>query len=209
MANARNNAKSAIAKAQAAKANAKAPAKAPAEKPAEKAPANAAPDAVTDINTLKGMLAEVSKGKHKGKTVKIFFASVRKNVLLCEDGDGENVWVKPDNLKVSGKMTDADIKRLTAKQEADAHETVYVEANALSETDNGVMLKAPGWFKRVFFTKPNDEREGMISTTGAVGPSGMDIFEVVAWKIRKECGMDSYNAIKAKQAELAAIVEAK
>lgn len=207
MANVRNNAaKNAVAAAKQA-------AKTPVEKQAETTPV------VDDAQRFKGKLCKVIGGKKlTGETLKVFAVTkgnaYRKPLALCEGTDkltAEDmpVFMKPEYLEIVGDMTAADIKRLDERQTAQSEETLYVAGTATRDTDKAVELKVPGWFKRVYFTKSAGDKAGMISNTGFTDTEGMDIFEVAAWKVRKEVGMDSYTVLKAKQTAFAAIVEAK
>jgi hypothetical protein len=202
-----NIAKNAVAKAQAkAKAAPKAPAKAAPEKPAPKA----APEASTvDKMSFVGKTCKIMKGKHKDKTCDVFFVSKRKDVARCIL-DGEQGWINTNYLEIAGDMDAKAFGALKAQQDAEAQETLYISAQAVSQTDNGVSLKIPGWFKRFFFATANEDRDGMIFTTNATDPenNGLDIFEVVAWKIKREAGMDTYDKLKADQARLEKLVEA-
>lgn len=219
----KTNAKSAIAAAKANKAPAPATdmtsqlaallAKMSPEQIAEllgnKAPAKQEKAADADFSGLIGKLVEVTDGrKHVGKTFKCFYVTkggFRKPSALCEGDelltDGATpTFINPSYLKVIGDMDAKDIKRLKDMQEAQKSETLYIAATAVSETDKSIQLRYPTWAKNLWFSRPS-----MISIAGDA-PDGSKIFEIAAWKVKKECGMDAYNALLAKQADLEKIV---
>lgn len=163
----------------------------------------------TDYGTLVGKLVKVTGGKkHVGETLKCFYVSkggFRKPSALCEGAEilkaGEMpIFMNPDYLEVVGDMTAADIKRHKDMQEAQRNETLYIAARAVTETEKSIQLAYPTWAKNLWFARPS-----MISIAGET-PDGGKIFEIAAWKVRKECGMDAYNALVAKQDDLEKIV---
>jgi hypothetical protein len=183
-----------------------------ANKPATEAPKTEAP-ASEDAQRFVGKLCKIGSGKYKGKTLKVFFVT-RKNLALCEGDealgtDDAPIFVGAKHLEIVGDMTKADIDRLKARQQTQAEETLYVAATVTHDGDNAVQLAYPGWFKRIYFTKPTEDKPGMIAKTGFQDTNGLDIFEIAAWKVKKEAGLDSYHVLKSKQDAYAAIVEAK
>lgn len=206
MANAKSAASAAVAKAKAAAEKAKAAtatkaAAAPKEQPAAEQP---------KFTELHHMLCKVVGGKkNKGETVKVFLASSKKNrfgglTARAETADGEKIWLDQKHLEVVGKMDAKDVKRLDAERDAENNETLYIAANIGIEKDNAVRLDYPGWFKKLWFPKT------MITDTGATlaDAAKTPIYEIVAWKVKREVGMDSYNVLKDKQADLEKIVNA-
>ncbi len=180
---------------------------------ASKAPADKAPaeDARIDFT---GMVCTVIGGrKHKGKTVGILYASQRPNargdlIALAfdtTDETRETFWVNQKQIEATDQKVDASIMDAYKKQrEADVAETFYIPAYAARVTEKAVSLRYPGWYKDIWFPKSD------ITTTEAVINAGTDdekrIYEVAAWRVRKEAGADSYAALKAKQAEFAKLV---
>jgi hypothetical protein len=189
-------------------------------------PTEAAPPAVKQDNRatafveaakLVGKQATISDEKHvnSGDTVKVFYCSKmspnnkKSPVLRIETSSGELGFAKPAQLAVIGDMPKADFTRLSAMQSAQSEETLYIAATCTNETDKSIVLQYSGWARKLVFWKPNAERSGTITVTGFSTPDGTNIFEVAAWQVRKMTGMDGYNALKAKQPALSAIVDAK
>lgn len=224
---ARNNVRQAATKAQARSASPSAAEieaylKAKAEEEA-KAKANTAtetkPDEV-DASKMLHKLVKVVKGRnHVGDVLKVYHITKgrpasgsykgRKPSLLCEGKEKLDigvtpVFMNPANVEIIGDMDKADIKRLSDMHKQTEEETLYIAARAVSESDKSVCLSYKAWAKNLYFAKPS-----MISVTGAETSDGVKIFEIAAWKVRKECGMDAYDALKARQAELEKLVNAK
>lgn len=200
MANA-NNARKAVA--AATKAAAK-----PAEKPAEKQ---------AKVSEFTGMICNVTGGrKHKGKEVGVLWASIKPNgygtllarVYDTKDAEGEEFWLDQKHLEKTDVKVPAPVMAEYEKQrEAEVGEMFYIAANVGRVTDKAVSLRYGGWYKDVWFPKADIEKTDKYLVTGS-GDDATEtpIFEIAAWRVRKECGNDSYNALKGKQAELAAIV---
>lgn len=168
-------------------------------------------DPEAKFTELHHMVCKVIGGKkHKGETVKVFLASSRKNrfgglAARAENSEGEKVWIDQKHLEIVGPMDAADIKRLDDEREGENNETLYIAANIGVEKDAAVRVDYPGWFKKLWFPKTMITDTGFTMADDAKTP----IYEIVAWKVKREVGMDSYMMLKAKQAELEAIVDAK
>lgn len=196
-----------MAKATSAVKQAVSKAQAKAAKPAE---TKAAPATDAKYTDLQHKVCKVTGGKkHKGETVSVFLASAKKNRFgalsaRAENSEGEKVWIDQKHLEIVGPMDAKDIKRLDDERESENNETLYIAANIGVEKDAAVRVDYPGWFKKLWFPKT------MITDTGAVmaDEAKTPIYEIVAWKVKREVGMDSYNMLLAKQPELEAIVNA-
>jgi len=174
-----------------------------------------------DATQFIGKLVKVIGGrKNVGDTFKAYHATkgsqFRKPSVLAEGAETlvagmTPVFLNPAYLEIVSDLTDADNKRLTAMHKAQADETLYVVAFVKNggDTENALKLSNKGWARDLWFTKAKGDKEGMISVTGEETPDGEKIFEVAGWKLRKELDTNTYNAIKAQQPALAAIVERK
>lgn len=201
---ANNNARKAVA--NATKAATKAANK-PAEKPAE----------TKKVSELTGTMCKVVSGrKHKGETVGILWASIKPNgygSMLARAYHGKHsaeneFWIDQKHLEKTDAKVPADVMDAYNKQrEAEIGEMFYIAAHVGRETDKAVSLRYSGWYKDVWFPKADIEKTDKYLVVGS-GDDATEtpIYEIAAWRVRKECGNDSYNALKGKQAELAKIV---
>lgn len=210
---AKNNARQAVQ-------NAKSAAKAPAKQ--EQAPANGAlseaeakqlaelrkrerETAMEAMKAFTGKVVKVTDGKKRvGETGNVTFAGVNrygKKVARIEFGS-EIDFINPNHLEIVGDQDAKTKKRIHEANEASKNETFYIAANIGRETEKAVRMDYPGWFKSLWFSK-----EMVTKTDATYGEKALPVFEIPAWKVRKECGADAYDALAAKQDELSKLVD--
>jgi hypothetical protein len=98
-------------------------------------------------------------------------------------------------LKPGKELPAARIAAIEAQRDTSSDETILVPASVGLERDKAVLINYSGWFGGMFVPKT------MIAKVGEM-EDGRGIFEIPAWKVRKEKGADALAALQAKQAEL-------
>lgn len=201
-----NNARKAVAAAT-KNASANKEATKPATKAAE----------TSKVSPLTGVVCNVTGGrKHKGKEVGVLWASAKPNgygsllarVFDLKDKDEEEFWIDQKHLEATGeKVAKATMDAYEKKREAEVGEMFYIAANVGRVSDKAVQLRYRGWYKDVWFPNADVTKTEKYLTVGT-GDDATEtpIFEIAAWRVRKECGGDAYDALKAKQDELSKIV---
>lgn len=185
--------------------------------PAATKPAKAGPvDFVALGATLIGNICEVTKGKENaGELVKVFFISkgraavpaskghdeikAKKPIARGELKDGTIAFFRLDYLTVVKPMDAKDMTRLTAAHKAEQDAVMYVFGRCTGEGEKAIGIDYRGWMRPVWFPKETVTR---IDTEF----NGMAVFEVPVWKV-KSAGLDAYDALMAKQAEIEASIK--
>ena len=212
------NAARQAAKNVASKAQSKAPAK---QEPKDNAPAVLSDEekaqlaelrkreretAMKAMEAFKGKTVKVTDGKkRKGETGNVTYAGVNrygKKVVRIEFGD-EFDFINPSYLEIVGDQDAKAAKRIKEANEASKNETFFIAATIGHQSDKAVRMDYPGWFKSLWFSN-----EMVTKTNATYGEKNTPVFEIPAWKVRKECGKDAYDMLASKQDELAALVEA-
>lgn len=155
---------------------------------------------------FQGKVVKVVNGKkRKGETGNVTWSGPNKygkRIARIEFGEDFDI-IDQGYLEVVGDQDAKTRKRIEAANEASKNETFYIAATIGHQSEKAVRMDYPGWFKSLWFSKE------MVSKTEATyGEKNTPIFEIPAWKVRKECGSDCYDALRAKQDELAALVDA-
>lgn len=210
MANSKNHARQAVAKAQAA---VKAPTVA-AKQPA-RVLETVKPAAVTEPTDFIGRVAKVVGGKkNKDENVSVFHVPAKPNRFgainaVCIDQDGERVYINVKYLEDTGTKMDAKLlKKLQDERQAEADATVFVAAfvNTVMDKKTGnpksVQLRNSGWFSPIYFGV------NQFTATNAALDNGMSISEVPAWMIRVKCGQDALDKVLEHQDEYTKLVNA-
>lgn len=166
--------------------------------------------------TLIGNICNVSKGKeHADENVKVFFISkgraavpaskghdeikAKKPIARAELKDGEIAFFRLDYLTVVKPMDPKDMKRLVDAHKAEQDATMYVYGKCTGDGEKAVGIDYRGWMRPVWFPKETVTR---IDTEF----NGHAVFEVPVWKV-KQAGLDAYDALMTKQAEIEASIK--
>lgn len=141
-----------------------------------------------------------------GITVKCVWAGLNKfkqDTARIVLKDGSDDWINPKFLKAVKPMDAAEVARIKAEREVESSEMVLVPGAipANGERDKSILLNYTGWYSGAWFPR------SMITKVGET-KDGLGVFEVPAWKVRKDKGPDSLTALRAKQDAIrASIVE--
>lgn len=155
---------------------------------------------------FQGKVVKVVNGKkRKGETGNVTWSGPNKygkRIARIEFGEDFDI-IDQGYLEVVGDQDAKTRKRIEAANEASKNETFYIAATIGHQSEKAVRMDYPGWFKSLWFSNE------MVTKTSAVhGEKNTPIFEIPAWKVRKECGKDAYDMLASKQDELAALVDA-
>lgn len=116
--------------------------------------------------------------------------------------DGSEGFIDPKFLKKGKPFTDAEKAKAMAERQAEADDTVYIAATVTRENDNAVLIEYQGWFSGKWFPKK------LVTKTGATDGE-LPIWEIPAWKVRKDIGNDALDHLRSKQDRWTAMVNAE
>ena len=167
------------------------------------------------VSPLIGSMCKIVSGrKHKGETCGVLWAATKPNrygsMLARAYVEDEEFWIDQKHLeKAEGKVPAAVLKAYEEARKADQEEMFYIAANIGRETEKAVRIDYGGWYKDLWFPKADVEKTGKYMVSGE-GDDATEtpIYAIAAWRVRKDAGNDAYEALKAKQAALAKIVNA-
>jgi len=226
--NARNAARTAVAKAQANTATNKAgqqgriledtKAKAAAEK-RENKPAKASKmtdeQRIEAAQALIGYRCEVVSGrKFKDEVLDVFHVSAKPNrfgviYAMCHlDGEADPIFIDAKHLEATDTKMDAKLlaKLQKARKEA-AEETLFVSCPVDVYTDrktgevSSIRVRGQGWFA------PISMKPEWVTNTDVVDPDNNEvIYEVPVWIVQKRAGGVAVEALRAKQDRLEKLV---
>lgn len=146
----------------------------------------------------EGMTVEchwVGRNKFRQDTARIF-GKDGKPIMI--DGKDKG-WIDPKFLKGGKELPDARKAAIEASRETESDETVLVPASVPIERDQSVLLNYTGWFSGAWFPK------SMVTKVGET-EAGLGVFEVPAWKVRKDKGADALETLKSKQEAIQASI---
>lgn len=150
----------------------------------------------------EGMTVEchwVGRNKFRQDTARIM-GKDGKPIMI--DGKDKG-WIDPKFLKGGKELPAARIAAIEASRETESDETILVPASVPIERDASVLLNYTGWFSGAWFPK------SMVTKVGETD-TGLGVFEVPAWKVRKDKGADALEALRSKQEAIqASIVDEK
>lgn len=141
----------------------------------------------------------------EGSTVKCVWAGQNKfkqdtaRIVLKDGSDG---WINPKFLKAVKPMDAAEVARIKAEREVESSEMVLVPGAIPSngERDKSILLNYTGWYSGAWFPK------SMITKVGETA-EGLGVFEVPAWKVRKDKGPDALAQLRTKQDAIRASIK--
>lgn len=140
----------------------------------------------------------VGRNKFRQDTARIFDKS--GNPIMVDGKD--KGWIDPKFLKGGKELPKERVAAIEALRGTESDETILVPASIGVEKDKSVLVNYTGWFSGSWFPKT------MITKVGETA-EGLGIYEVPAWKVRKEKGGDAFEMLKTKQAALQEMVDGK
>ena len=158
----------------------------------------------TAMESLKGFDGKVVKvidGKKRvGETGNVLNAGLTKfsrKYVRIEFGSEVDFINNPDHLEIVGEQSAATKKRIKDANEASRSETLLIAAKIGRETEKAVRIDYAGWYASLWMPKSD-----VTKMDATFGEQALPIFEIAAWRVRKGCGRDAYDALVARQAEL-------
>src|SRR6478609_3883395 len=159
---------------------------------------------VAASKAFDGKVVKITGGKkRKDQSGNVLWAGPNRfgaRILRIEFSDGID-YVDQKHAEIVGDMDKATKSRVEATAKAEREETFYIAASIGVQKDKSVRMDYRGWVKSIWFSHEMICKTGVTDGTEA----NLMIFEIPAWKVRKECGGDAYDALAAKQAALEAI----
>lgn len=139
----------------------------------------------------------VGRNKFRQDTARIFDKS-GKPIMI--DGKDRG-WIAPNFLKTYKELPKERVAAIEAMRTEDSDETILVPASVLKENvGKSVLLSYSGWMGPSWFPASMVEKVGETET-------GLGIFDVPAWKVRKDKGPDALEHLRTKQEHLQALVD--
>lgn len=155
---------------------------------------------------LKFHFATISGGRKLPEGTKVEVVNVGVNrfnkeyAMVNVPGMDTVQFIDPKFLTIGAKLPAPRIAVLEAEREAASSEVLIIPGIIQQERDKSVLLEYSGWFKGVWFPKT------MIEHVGDHEDGIHKLYEVPAWKVRKDRGADSAAILTAMQDKLAAMV---
>lgn len=137
----------------------------------------------------------VGRNKFRQDTARIFDKGGKP---IMVDGKDKG-WIDPKFLKGGKELPAERQAAIEALRGTESDETILIPASVGQERDKSVLLNYTGWFAGAWFPKT------MVTKVGET-KEGLGIFEVPAWKVRKDKGGDSLEMLKTKQEAIAASI---
>lgn len=155
---------------------------------------------------LKFHFATISGGRKLPEGTKVEVVNVGVNrfnkeyAMVNVPGMETVQFIDPKFLTIGAKLPAPRIAVLEAEREAASSEVLIIPGIIQQERDKSVLLEYSGWFKGVWFPKT------MIEHVGDHTDGIRKLYEVPAWKVRKDRGGDSASTLAAMQDELTEMV---